>query len=68
MNHKVDKGGIYACVPKQAVQHYESGLFSYAKGEHFEDKCIVCQHKLDLSNYAPVLSKFDLLKQTETTP
>lgn len=63
MNHKVDQDGIYACAP--ALRHYESDLFSYAKGEHFENKCIVCRHKLDLTSYVPELSKFDLLKQTE---
>lgn len=68
MNHKVANDSLYTCVSKQALRHYESDLFNYAKGEHSQSRCLVCGHKLDLSAYAPTPSKFDLLKQAETTP
>lgn len=64
MNHKVTFDGLYGCKSKQALRYYESDLFSYAKGEQFEGKCIVCQHKLDLAQYMPAQSKFDLLRKT----
>lgn len=62
INHRVEIDGLYTCAPKNVLRPYETDLFRYVENK----PCAVCGHKLDLSSYKPKLSKFDLLKQTET--